>query len=392
MISNLAIPTEWQLRRISDVFEVRAGGDIEWAKWSREQDSNHPFPVYANGRAHAGLHGYASYSVEDGDAITLTARGTPGELGHAFYRESPFTPIGRLLVLRSKNVADARFFAAYINGVVRFAQENTGVAQLTAPQVAQYQIYVPPVHEQRAIATALSDVDALITGLERLIAKKRDIKQATMQQLLTGQTRLPGFSGDWEVKRLKELASLKNGYIFRSETYTSTGAYKVITIANVQDGRMVIEGCNTVSAPPIDIQSHQRLAIGDILISMTGNVGRVCRVTESDCLLNQRVGTLVPTAVQRDFLFVLLRQPAFISSMIGAAKGGAQPNLSASDINEHAFLIPKEQAEQAAIATVLSDMDADLYAIEARFTKTRAIKQGMMQELLTGRTRLVGNT
>jgi type I restriction enzyme S subunit len=210
-----------------------------------------------------------------------------------------------------------------------------------------------------------------------------------MQQLLTGQTRLPGFSGEWVSARLGNVASLKNGYMFRSETYTLTADYKVITIANVQDGHMISESCNTVSTPPIDIQPHQELLIGDILISMTGNVGRVCRVSEQKCLLNQRVGKLEPRTVTSDFLFALLRQPAFMASMIGAAKGGAQPNLSASDINEHVFFMPKDLREQTAIAGVLADMDADLSAIESRLTKTRAIKQGMMQELLTGRIRLI---
>jgi type I restriction enzyme S subunit len=122
---------------------------------------------------------------------------------------------------------------------------------------------------------------------------------------------------------------------------------------------------------------------------MTGNVGRVCRVNEDHCLLNQRVGKLVPVGVIEALLFVLLGQPSFISAMTGVAKGGAQPNLSASDITEHTFNIPKDEAEQTAIAEVLSEMDGELAVLEQRREKTRALKQAMMQELLTGRTRLV---
>jgi type I restriction enzyme, S subunit len=266
-------------------------------------------------------------------------------------------------------------------GVPALAQATTKFRQLHIP--------LPSLDEQRAIATALSDVDALIAGLEKLIAKKRDLKQAAMQQLLTGQTRLPGFSGEWTVKRFSEVAALKNGYIFRSETYLSTGNYKVITIANVQDGYMAAEFCNVVGAPPKDIQPHQELKIGDILISMTGNVGRVCRVSEDNCLLNQRVGKLVPMAIDGDFLFAVLCSPSFTESMIGTAKGGAQPNLSAMDINEYEFRMPMNIAEQSAIATVITDINAELSALEFRQAKTREIKQGMMQDLLTGRTRLL---
>jgi type I restriction enzyme S subunit len=251
------------------------------------------------------------------------------------------------------------------------------------------QVLVPPLPEQRAIAEALSDVDGLLGGLDRLIAKKRDLKQAAMQQLLTGQTRLPGFHGEWEVKRLGEVAMLKNGYAFKSDTYTSLGTFKIITIASVQDGYMTTDACNTIADEPADLQPHQRLRRGDILISMTGNVGRVCRVNEDHCLLNQRVGKLVPVGVIEALLFVLLGQPSFISAMTGVAKGGAQPNLSASDITEHTFNIPKDEAEQTAIAEVLSEMDGELAVLEQRREKTRALKQAMMQELLTGRTRLV---
>ena len=100
--------------------------------------------------------------------------------------------------IRPKVRMDARYFANHINHGVHFAVESTGVPQLTAPQVARYLVPVPPEPEQRAIAEALSDVDELLGSLEKLIAKKRAIKQAAMQQLLTGKTRLPGFSGAWE--------------------------------------------------------------------------------------------------------------------------------------------------------------------------------------------------
>jgi type I restriction enzyme S subunit len=150
-----------------------------------------------------------------------------------------------------------------------------------------------------------------------------------------------------------------------------------------------ITECNKIASIPQDIQPHHKLQWNDILISMTGNVGRVCRVTDDDCLLNQRVGKLIPSGVDDSFLFLLLSQRQFLVSMTGKAKGGAQGNLSVSDITEYGFPIPCSLTEQTAIATVLSDMDAEIAALEARRDKTRALKQGMMQELLTGRIRLV---
>jgi type I restriction enzyme S subunit len=284
------------------------------------------------------------------------------------------------------------YFFHVLNRHPYFLKFDDGVSQthLLNHVFQKCPIPVPPnVAEQRAIAAALSDVDALLGGLDRLIAKKRDLKQAAMQQLLTGQTRLPGFSGAWEVKRLGQLAILKNGYAFKSDTYTSLGTFKVITIANVQSGYMTADSCNTIKSVPVDLQPHQLLSRGDIIMSMTGNVGRVCCVSEDRCLLNQRVGKLVPVGVAETLLFFLLDQPSFVSAMTAVAKGGAQPNLSASDITDYAFHIPKDAAEQTAIAAVLSDMDAELAALEARRDKTRGLKQAMMQELLTGRIRII---
>jgi type I restriction enzyme, S subunit len=270
-------------------------------------------------------------------------------------------------------------------------QNATGTTMPSMNQEILCRVSLPlaPPLEQRAIAEALSNVDALIGALDQLIAKKRDLKRAAMQQFLTGNQRLPGFTGHWKVKPLGEIAELKNGYAFRSATYTDLGEFNIITIANVQDGYMDNTECNKVASIPMDIQPHHKLRRGDILISMTGNVGRVCRVNEDNCLLNQRVGKIVSTAVEDGLLFFLLSQRPFIVAMMGKAKGGAQGNLSVTDITTHQFHVPSDPGEQIAIAEVLSDMDAELVALEQRRDKTRALKQGMMQELLTGRTRLV---
>ncbi len=250
-------------------------------------------------------------------------------------------------------------------------------------------IPLPTKQEQSHIADAIDGAEYLLNKLDQLIAKKRDIKQAATQQLLTGQTRLPGFSGEWEIKSLGEVALLKNGYMFKSETYSESGKYKVVTIANVQDGFMRMDNCNSVDDLPSDLQPHQLLDVGDLLLSMTGNVGRVCQVTENDCLLNQRVGKIVARCIEFDFLYAALSDRAFQKAMIDVAKGGAQPNLSAQDILGYPIKAPKTKEEQRSIAIILSNMEADLKALEARRRKTQALKEGMMQELLTGKTRIL---
>lgn len=204
------------------------------------------------------------------------------------------------------------------------------------------------------------------------------------------QTEVGVIPEEWEVKSLGQIAQLKNGYAFKSETYDSLGDFKVVTIANVQDGFMDTAECSRIFSTPSDLQAHQRLSIGDILISMTGNVGRVCRVTEPSCLLNQRVGKLTPTDFDADLLFLLLSQRRFITSMATKAKGGAQGNLSITDITEFPFAIPPNDAEQSAIAEALSDVDGLLGGLDRLIAKKRDLKQAAMQQLLTGQTRLPG--
>lgn len=398
MSSNQLSPIVWRRKWISDLFEVRASGDIDWSRWNREQSAEHPFPVYANGRADSGLHGYASYAVEDGDAVTLTARGTLGELGFAFYRESSFTPIGRLLVLRSKGEADARFFASYVNGIVRFAQENTGVAQLTAPQVNRYQVDVPPLPEQRAIAAALSDVDALLHGLERLIAKKRDIKQAAMQQLLTGQTRLPGFSGEWGTMQLGQVGDCLRGVAYRGDAdlypHDTERTKRLLRSNNVQDSTVVTVDVQFVNAACVN--ERQILRVGDILICMAngskalvGKAGYFNLQDGFEYTFGAFMGVFRGHEIaDRRFVFYLFQTGRYRDYISNLLAGSSINNLSPASIESLEFAFPKRE-EQTAIAAVLSDMDAELSALESRLAKTRAIKQGMMQELLTGRTRLV---
>lgn len=214
-------------------------------------------------------------------------------------------------------------------------------------------------------------------------------KEGAMQELLTGKKRLAGFSGEWEVKRLGEFSELKNGYSFKSSTYNESGQYFVITIANVQDGFMEISDCNKILELPTDIQSHQKLKIGDLLISMTGNVGRVCKVNHENTLLNQRVGKMEPFDVDNSFLFYILHDRKFIKQMIISAQGGAQGNIGKNDILSFETKLPPTKKEQQAIAEILSDMDSEITTLEQKREKYRLVKQGMMQQLLTGKIRLI---
>ena len=178
---------KWETKQIDALFESKAGGDFDPTRSSDVQNESYPYPIYANSLSQEGLYGFCNYAENPPEAITVTARGT---IGKAFYRDTSFVAIGRLLVLEPKVQMDARFFSNYINHSIHFAVESTGVPQLTAPQITRYSLPVPPEPEQHAISEILSDMDAEIAALERRRDKTCTIKQGMMQQLLTGRVRL----------------------------------------------------------------------------------------------------------------------------------------------------------------------------------------------------------
>lgn len=375
------IPEDWDVAKLAEVCSMKSGEGIT----SVSIDHSSKYPCYGGN----GLRGFTSRFTHDGKYALI---GRQGALcGNVLGVEGKFFASEHAVVVTASLRTDIGWLT-FVLGEMRLNQYSESSAQpgLSVSKLLSFNLALPPtIAEQEAIAKTLSDVDALIESLEQLIAKKYQLKRGVMQELLTGKRRLPGFSGEWEVKRLGEIADLKNGYAFKSEAYTSLGFFSVVTIANVQAGYMDITECNKINVLPRDLQPHHRLLIGDLLISMTGNVGRVCRVTVNNCLLNQRVGKLVPSLVESSFLYPLLSQRSFLTAMGNKAKGGAQGNLSVSDILEYEFLIPTQNIEQTAIAEILSDMDAEIAALERKRDKTRLLKQGMMQELLTGRIRLV---
>ncbi|MDD2722356.1 MAG: restriction endonuclease subunit S [Gallionella sp.] len=360
------IPEDWNVLTLSEHFRIYAGGDVPKHSVSESRSEAHPYPIFANALQDQGLYGFTGERRSKAGSLTITAR---GYLGHAEYRDEDFFPIVRLLVLEPTDALDARFTTFAVNDRVKFAFESTGVPQLTAPQVAKYSIAAPPLHEQRAIATALSDVDALLAGLDKLIAKKRDLKQAAMQQLLTGQTRLPGFQGEWEVKRLGDICRITTGRKDVNEG-NPNGQFPFFTCSRV----------HTFS----DGYSFDTEAI---LIAGNGEVGNL-HYFKGKFEAYQRTYILYDFSVQVSYLWQQLN--AGLAESLGLGKiGSSIPYIKKENLTEFEFRSPIDTNEQTAIAAVLSDMDTELAALEARRDKTRALKQGMMQELLTGRTRLV---
>lgn len=251
----------------------------------------------------------------------------------------------------------------------------------------------PSLEEQHAIASALSDVDALLEGLTRLIAKKRDLKQAAMQQLLTGQTRLPGFTGEWDARKLGSLGRFVKGSGVRKDE-ASSGSLpcirygEIYTVHNdvIREFRSFIS--REVAGHALALQS------GDLLFAGSGEtkeeIGKCVAFVDSvEAYAGGDIVVLRPTSsVDSTFMGFLLNAPGIAKQKASKGQGDAVVHISASSLADIETQLP-ELDEQQAIAEVLSEMDTELTALEARREKSVALKQAMMQELLTGRTRLV---
>jgi type I restriction enzyme S subunit len=260
------------------------------------------------------------------------------------------------------------------------------------PVFKALQIVLPPISEQRVIAAALADGDELLTGLDRLLAKKRDLKQAAMQQLLTGQSRLPGFRGEWEVKRLREIGVFLKGSGVKKDESLS-GSLPCIRYGEIYTRHhdYVKEFHSFISA---DVASTARLLKkGDILFAGSGEtreeIGKcVAFIDDFEAYAGGDIVILRPQGTDPLFLGYALNTPGINRQKASKGQGDAVVHIGSSALADIALALPP-LPEQTAIAAVLSDMDAEIAALECRREKTLALKQGMMQELLTGRTRLV---
>jgi type I restriction enzyme S subunit len=249
----------------------------------------------------------------------------------------------------------------------------------------------PRREEQRAIATALSDVDSLLGALNRLIAKKRDLKQATMQQLLTGQTRLPGFHSEWQVKRLDELADIRSGGTpSTTEARFWDGDVPWCTptdITALNGHKYLIETSRMITQHGLKASSAEMIPAHSIVMTSRATIGE-CAINTVPVSTNQGFKNFVPFATtDGDFLYYLLTTQK--QGFIGLCGGSTFLEIGKTQLVAYQVWLPGSKAEQTAIAYMLADIDAELAALEQRREKTRALKQAMMQELLTGRTRLV---
>jgi len=302
----------------------------------------------------------------------------------------------------NQSILSSRYLANYLMSflgqkeVARFNASSSQPSVLVG-SLRQYRVPLPKSKiEQEVIAGALSDADALIESLENLIEKKRQIKQGAMQELLTGKKRLAGFSGEWEVKRLLDSCQL----ITKGTTPTSLG--KDFTESGINF--IKVESLNKIGeiiedmVAYIDEETHEllkrsQLRENDLLISIAGALGRAGIVDKSILPANTNQALAIArfrdkSELFNEYVYYFIGFDLITKHIAGISAQGAQANLSLEQVGDFPIFAPKID-EQKAIVGILKDMDFELTKLESKLLKARQVKQGMMQELLTGKIRLV---
>ncbi len=323
---------------------------------------------------------------EAGD-ILVTVKGSGS--GSMVQADAPYCISRQLMAIRPRNWNPRFLYYSLLENAVRFKESATGlIPGLSRSDILEQRLPVPSHAEQERIAAALSDADDLIASLERLIAKKQAIKQGMMQQLLTGRTRLHGFTGEWRQSTVGGEFDVQLGK--RLDAAVNRGALKTcINNRGVRWGRILLNEAIEAPLTHADIQTL-KLVPGDVLICEGGEIGRSA-VWRGELPEAYFLNTLHRLRSKGDFnpyvlaaFFERWVDTGELSAVVGKA---TLAHLTKENLVRVPVPVPGRD-EQERIAAILTEADDELDALRSRLTKTRDIKQGMMQQLLTGRTPL----
>lgn len=376
------IPEDWVVKTLGEFISLRRGHDL--TEHDRRQGD---IPVFGS----AGQNGFHDTAIVKGSGIVLGRSGA--SFGQAHYCEEDFWPHNTALYITDYKGNSTRFVFYFLKSF-DFSHYNSGGAQqsLNRNFIAPIPIAFPPtLAEQQAIAEVLSDADALIDSLEQLIAKKRLIKQGAMQELLRQKD-------DDNIRQLHQVSSLKGriGWqgLKQTEFTTNVDEPFLITGMNFNEGAIRWNEVYHISEDRYEMAKEIQLKADDVLMTKDGTIGKMLYIDNipypGKASLNSHLLLFRPIqgSYNPKYLYYQLISKRFKDFVELGKTGTTFFGLSQAAVGKYPVLLPRK-ADQIRIASILSDMDAEIVVLEAKLDKSRQIKQGMMQELLTGRIRLV---
>lgn len=403
------IPEEWEVRTINSFCSVKTGpfGSMLHAEdyvakgtpiVTTEHFKNGILPLVGKDIPQIGIEDLkrmSSYTLTKDD-IVFSRVGSVDINALVTVRQKGWLFSGRVLRVRPFKQTDSLYLHyGLLKHSVRSDIVSRAVgltmASINTKILGETELSLPPLNEQRRIASALTSIDNLIASLGKLIEKKKNIKQGAMQQLLTGKTRLKGFSELWVEKKLGDVAVNYTGLTYSPMNVKSYGTL-VLRSSNIQKGILVFNDNVFVD---MDIPSRAIAKKNDLLICVRNGskalIGKSAVITDyADGMAFGAFMTILhANDIQQGFLNYLW-QADYIQQQVKDNMGATINQITNADIEQFKIVVPHSLKEQQAIATILTKMDDEITALEAKRAKYEAIKQGMMQQLLTGKIRLIG--
>lgn len=389
------IPDEWDVCPLGSIAHFHDSRRIP-IKESDRIKMQGDYPYYGA----SGIIDYVNDYIFDGNYILL------GEDGANIIDRSSrlaFVVSGKCWINNHAHVIephknmDIHFLSEYLESI-SYDEYNTGTAQpkLNREKCNAIPVPIPPLPEQVCIANYLRECDHLTATIKKEISKKKAIKQGAMQELLTGKKRLPGFSGEWSNFNLMKHSKIKariGWQGLKKSEYLDSGHALLVTGTDFANGKVQWDSCHYVTRDRYEQDRNIQIQNNDILITKDGSLGKAALVQglSKPATLNSGIFVIRPLQNAYDPVFVyhILSSFVFKDFLDKLSAGSTIIHLYQKDVGKFEFLLPPTIEEQKAIAAVLSEMDADIAALEEKLAKYRQVKQGMMQQLLTGKIRLV---
>lgn len=384
------VNTKWKEVSVKDLMKIETGSRNTEDKIDNGQ---YPFFVRSQTVEHIDSFHY------DCEAVLTAGDGVgTGKVFH--YINGKFDAHQRVYVMSQfKDVLGKYFYYWFSKNffaeVAKYTAKSS-VDSVRKQMIAGMVLLLPSAEEQQKIVGILSDIDTLITNLQKLIQKKKDIRQGTMQMLVTGKKRLDGFSGDWVKINLAKNSRLKARIGWQGLTtaeYLDEGYSYLITGTDFKDGRINWNGCHYVNYDRYVQDPNIQVSNGDLLLTKDGTIGKVAYISDLNrpATLNSGVFVVQPItdAYTAHFMFYVLKSSVFKDFLQQLSAGSTINHLYQKDLVKFDLYVPPTTEEQEAITGILFDMDLYIYKLEEKLSKYQKIKQGMMEELLTGKVRLV---
>lgn len=403
------IPEDWEVKNVSESCLIKARIGWQGLKKTEYMSSGDYLLItgtdFDNGQVNWKSCAYVSKARYEQDSnikirpqdILISKDGTIGKVAYLGMIPKAGTLNSGIFVIRANDrkidqvFLSKIFMSFYFEDFLNRLVAGSTINHLYQKDFVKFCFPLPNSEEQTAIATALSDVDSLISALTKKIEKKKAIKQGLMQQLLTGKKRLPGFCGDWIKKKVSSVSDILRGGSPRPiENYiVKSGGVNWIKIGDVDSSAKYIFRTNEQIIES-GIQYSRFVHSGDLLLSNSMSFGRPYILKTEGCIHD---GWLViqnyDKYFDKEFLYYLLGSDEVLKQYKSLAAGSSVLNLNKDIVGKVVLYFPPSISEQTAIANILSDCDSEIAALEKKRDKYKEIKQGMMQQLLTGKIRLI---